>query len=72
MPTWLSEGDVPSEVDTEVRSLWKINSLCVQWAALRGVTPIPRGLRSVNPSTHDTEANSLQKINSCLAAIAGL
>ena len=68
---WLSEGTAPLTTDTEVRSLWKINALCVQWCQQQGVTPVlkyfPEG---VTPKPHDTEVHSLQKINACLAAIA--
>lgn len=68
---WLPEGTAPLPDDTEVRSLWKINDLCVQWCKQQGVTPVlsyfPEG---VHPRPHDTEVSSLQKINACLSAIA--
>jgi hypothetical protein len=68
---WLPEGTIPLTTDTEVRSLWKINALCVQWCQSRGVTPklkyFPEG---VTPKPYDTEVPSLQKINACLAALS--
>lgn len=71
MPSWLPEGDQPKPDDTEVRSLWKINSLCQQWAARVGAVPLlPYSPEGVTPKPHDTEVPSLQKINACLAAIA--
>lgn len=68
---WLSEGTNPSTADTEVRSLWKINALCVQWCQQQGVTPsLKYSCSGVTPKPHDTEALSLQKINACLLALA--
>lgn len=70
MPTWLPENNTPSPSDTEVRSLWKISSLCQQWSATAGVTPTLPWLGGVLPKPSDTEVPLLQKINACLYAIA--
>ena len=69
MPSWLPEGDKPSPGDTEVRSLWKINSLFQKWAVAKGKTPTLNYLGGVAPSPHDTEVLSLQKINACAISL---
>lgn len=68
---FLPEGNTPSSADNELRSLWKINGLCNQWAANLGKTPQCAYLGGTLPTSADNEAISLQKINVCIQAIAG-